>query len=57
MMDLDVPADLPKDLILFDSGKVTLQELLATMDETQLAQIQANLNGSGMIDYESGEAS
>lgn len=54
LMDLDVPADLPKDLMFIDSNKVSLQEFMASQQDAILANIT---DDSGMIDYESGQPS
>lgn len=48
MMGLDVPAELPRDLILIDGNKQSLSDFLAGID---MAAIDAGLSKAGLNDY------
>lgn len=51
LMGLDVPDELPKDLILVDSNKVPLSDLLNNMSDAEMQAINDNLNKAGLTDY------
>jgi HK97 family phage portal protein len=55
LMGLDVPDELPKDLILVDSNKVNLQDLLTGMSDEQMQAINDQLNANGLNDYQAGQ--
>lgn len=51
MMGLDVPDQLPQDLILVDSNKVPLSDVINNMSDAELQAINDNLNKAGLTDY------
>lgn len=48
MAGIEVPANLPEDLILVDQNKVPLTELLNNMSDAEMAQINEQLNKAGL---------
>lgn len=51
MMGLEAPEELPKDLILVDSNKVTLSDLLNNVSDAEMQSINEELNKAGLNDY------
>lgn len=51
LMGLDVPEELPKDLILVDGNRMPLADLLNNLDDQQMQQIDDELNKAGLRDY------
>lgn len=51
MMGLDVPDELPKDLILVDSNRVPLADLLNNLSDAEMQAINDNLDQAGLKDY------
>lgn len=51
LMNLDVPDQLPKDLILVDSNKVMLTDIINSISDDEASQINEELNKSGLNDY------
>ena len=51
MMGLDVPDELPKDLILVDGNKIPLSDLLNNLSDAEMDTINENLSKAGLNDY------
>lgn len=51
MMGLDVPDSLPKDLIIVDGNKMTLEDLINGITEDDMNQINDKLIKAGLNDY------
>lgn len=51
MMGLDVPDELPKDLILVDGNRITLSDLLNNMSDVDMQQVDEELSKAGLKDY------
>jgi hypothetical protein len=51
MMGLDVPDELPKDLILVDSNKITLSDLVNNLSDEDMQRINDDLSKAGLNDY------
>lgn len=51
LMGLDVPDELPKDLILVDGNRVPLTDLLNNISDSEMQAINDNLDQAGLKDY------
>lgn len=51
LMGLDIPDELPKDLILVDGNRMPLTDLLNNLSDDQMNQIDDELNKAGLRDY------
>lgn len=51
LMGLDVPDELPKNLILVDGNKMPLEDVINKVSDQELQQIDDELNKAGLADY------
>lgn len=51
LMGLDVPDELPKDLILVDGNRMPLEDVINKVSDAEMQQIDDELNKAGLRDY------